>query len=47
MRVLRAEFPGMFLCVLGLSIVSASLGYVIVEKPILRYKSTLTWWRRG
>jgi peptidoglycan/LPS O-acetylase OafA/YrhL len=36
-----------FLAVLALSIVSASLSYFVVEKPILRYKNTLSWWRRS
>ncbi len=40
------NFGAFFACVLGLSIVSASLSYFIVEKPILRYKNTLSWWRK-
>ena len=32
--------------VLGLSIASSSLSYFIVEKPALRLKSSITWWKR-
>ena len=45
--VFAPNFLGMFVCVLALSIVSASLSYFILEKPILRYKNTLSWWRRN
>ncbi len=40
------EFWAFFLAVLGLSIISASLSYFIVEKPALRLKNSLDWWRR-
>jgi len=40
------EFWAFFLSVLGLSIISASLSYFIVEKPALRLKNSLDWWRR-
>ena len=41
------EFWAFFLSVLGLSIGSASLSYFIVEKPALRLKNSLDWWRRA
>jgi peptidoglycan/LPS O-acetylase OafA/YrhL len=40
------NFGAFFAAVLVLSIVSATLSYFIVEKPILRYKNTLSWWRK-
>ena len=40
------EFWAFFLGVLGLTIISASLSYFIVEKPALRLKNSITWWRR-
>jgi peptidoglycan/LPS O-acetylase OafA/YrhL len=40
------EFWAFFLSVMGLSIMSASLSYFIVEKPALRLKNSLDWWRR-
>lgn len=46
-KLFTLNYGGFFLCVLGLSIVSASLSYFVVEKPILRYKNTLSWWRRA
>jgi len=45
-RDFTLEFWAYFLAVLGLSIVSASLSYFIVEKPALRLKNSLDWWRR-
>jgi peptidoglycan/LPS O-acetylase OafA/YrhL len=41
------EFWAFFLGVLGLAIVSASLSYFIVEKPALRLKNSIAWWRRS
>jgi peptidoglycan/LPS O-acetylase OafA/YrhL len=41
------EFWAFFLSVLGLSIISASLSYFIVEKPALRLKNSIDWWRRA
>jgi peptidoglycan/LPS O-acetylase OafA/YrhL len=40
------EFWAFFLGVLGLAIISASLSYFIVEKPALRLKNSIAWWRR-
>ncbi len=41
------EFWAFFLGVLGLTIMSASLSYFIVEKPALRLKNSIAWWRRS
>jgi peptidoglycan/LPS O-acetylase OafA/YrhL len=41
------EFWAFFLGVLGLAIISASLSYFIVEKPALRLKNSIAWWRRS
>ena len=41
------EFWAFFLSVLGLTIISASLSYFIVEKPALRLKNSIAWWRRA
>ncbi len=40
------EFWAFFFSVLGLTIVTASLSYFIVEKPALRLKNSIAWWRR-
>ncbi len=45
-RDFTLEFWAFFLSVLGLSIVSAGLSYFIVEKPALRLKNSIAWWRR-
>ena len=45
-RLFNFEFWAYFLGVLGLAIVSASLSYFIVEKPALRLKNSIAWWRR-
>lgn len=45
-HVFNLEFWAYFLSVLGLSIASASLSYFIVEKPALRLKNSIAWWRR-
>jgi peptidoglycan/LPS O-acetylase OafA/YrhL len=34
------------LCVLALSIASASGSYFALERPVLRYKATIGWWKR-
>jgi peptidoglycan/LPS O-acetylase OafA/YrhL len=34
------------LCVLALSIASASASYFALERPILKFKSTIGWWKR-
>jgi len=39
------EFWALFLGVLGASIISASLSYFVVERPALRLKSRIAWWR--
>ncbi|HEX3979938.1 MAG TPA: hypothetical protein VHW93_01885, partial [Acidimicrobiales bacterium] len=41
------EFWAFFLAVLGLSIISSSLSYFVVEKPALRLKNSIAWWRRS
>ena len=41
------EFWAFFLAVLGLSIISSSLSYFVVEKPALRLKNSIAWWRRA
>jgi len=41
------EFWAFLLGVLGLTIMSASLSYFIVEKPALRLKNSIAWWRRS
>jgi peptidoglycan/LPS O-acetylase OafA/YrhL len=41
------EFWAFFLSVLALTIMSASLSYFILEKPVLRLKSRITWWGRS
>ena len=46
-REFNLEFWAFFLSVLGLSIISASLSYFIVEKPALRLKDSIAWWRRA
>jgi len=40
------EFWAFFFAVLGLTIITASLSYFIVEKPALRLKNSIAWWRR-
>ena len=44
-RLFTLEFWAYFLCVLGLSIISASLSNFIVEKPALRLKNSISWWK--
>jgi peptidoglycan/LPS O-acetylase OafA/YrhL len=46
LALFNEEFWAFFLGVLGLAIVSASLSYFIVEKPALRLKNSIAWWRR-
>jgi peptidoglycan/LPS O-acetylase OafA/YrhL len=41
------EFWAFFLAVLGLSIISSTLSYFVVEKPALRLKNSIAWWRRS
>jgi peptidoglycan/LPS O-acetylase OafA/YrhL len=41
------EFWAFTLSVLALSCISASLSYFIVEKPALRLKNSIAWWRRS
>lgn len=43
----RLEFWAYFFAVLALTILSASLSYFVLEKPILRLKNSITWWRRS
>ena len=40
------EFWAFFFAVLGLTIITASLSYFVVEKPALRLKNSIAWWRR-
>jgi peptidoglycan/LPS O-acetylase OafA/YrhL len=45
-RDFTLEFWAFFFSVLGLTIITASLSYFIVEKPALRLKNSIAWWRR-
>jgi peptidoglycan/LPS O-acetylase OafA/YrhL len=42
----KLPFWQMFLPILALGVVSATLSYVIVERPILNLKNRLGWWNR-
>jgi peptidoglycan/LPS O-acetylase OafA/YrhL len=41
----RVAFPETFGVVVGLALATATLSYVIVERPLLRLKGRLGWWR--
>ena len=45
-RDFTLEFWAFFFAVLGLTIITASLSYFVVEKPALRLKNSIAWWRR-
>ena len=45
-RLFTLEFWAFFLSVLALTILSASLSYFVLEKPVLRVKNSITWWNR-
>jgi len=40
------EFWAFFVAVLGLTIITASVSYFVLEKPALRLKNSIAWWRR-
>jgi len=42
---LRLPLPETFFVVLGLATASATLSYVVAERPVLRLKDRLGWWR--
>jgi peptidoglycan/LPS O-acetylase OafA/YrhL len=46
-RLFTLEFWAFFLSVLALAIISASVSYFVLEKPVLRLKSSITWWGRA
>jgi peptidoglycan/LPS O-acetylase OafA/YrhL len=46
-RLFTLEFWAFFFSVLALTILSASLSYFVLEKPILRLKNSITWWNRS
>jgi peptidoglycan/LPS O-acetylase OafA/YrhL len=46
-RLFTLEFWAFFLCVLALAIMSAGLSYFVLEKPVLKLKSSITWWGRS
>jgi peptidoglycan/LPS O-acetylase OafA/YrhL len=45
-KLFSLNFAAFFLAVMALSVVSATLSYFVLEKPVLRYKNSLSWWRR-
>jgi peptidoglycan/LPS O-acetylase OafA/YrhL len=46
-RLFFLEFWAFTLGVLALSCISASLSYFIIEKPALRLKNSIAWWRKS
>ena len=42
----RGSWPALFIPVVALAIISATVSYFVVERPILRLKDHLGWWRR-
>jgi len=45
-QLFNLEFWGYFLAVVVLAIGSATISYFVVEKPALRLKNSIAWWRR-
>lgn len=45
-HLFQVEFWAYFCAVVALSIVASTLTYFVVEKPALRLKNSLSWWRR-
>ncbi len=46
-RPFTLEFWAFTLAVLAMSCISATLSYFVVEKPALRLKNSIAWWRRA
>jgi peptidoglycan/LPS O-acetylase OafA/YrhL len=44
-ELFRIPLPKLFGVVMGLSVVTATVSYVVVERPILGLKDRLGWWR--
>jgi peptidoglycan/LPS O-acetylase OafA/YrhL len=45
-ELFRIPLPKLFGVALGLSVASATASYVLVERPILKFKDRLGWWSR-